>query len=35
MSNEELLELILALELQVKELTDRVRRIEMRHMPCR
>ncbi len=35
MSNEELLELILALKLQVKELADRVRRIEIRHMPYR
>lgn len=35
MNNEELLVLLQALELQVKELEARIRWIEIRHMPCR
>lgn len=35
MTNEELLQLILALELQVKELTARVYKLEIKHMTFR
>ena len=35
MTNDELLQLIVALEMQVKELTMRVKQLEFKHMSCR